>query len=346
MFVRQSLSSLIALLLLAWVPGIGTSSSRGEPRRYSVIEKWKLGGEGGWDRLAVDSKQNRLYVLRSNRIVVVDTRTGQKLGEINGARNVHSVCLDPDGQQGWLADGAAGMVDAFDRSTFRITASIPIKDDPDAMVFDPTTRSVFAFTGEGHGVTAIDGLSNRILGTLSLPGRPAEAVSDGKGALFASLQDTSRIVRIDTTSREIRSNWPLPTCIGPTGIAVDHGRVFSVCENRQLLAIDAATGKILASTEVEEGARNLAVDPQSRTIFVASGSGTLSVVKQRSSGELWVAQTLKTQPGARTLALDSATSRIYLPTAQFGMRTGEISEELRFRPTPVPGSFVVVVVGD
>jgi len=346
MLVRQFWNFLIALVVVFVVRGFSAPPSRSESRPYSVIEQWKLGGEGGWDRLAVDPKQSRLYVPRSNRVVVIDTRTGQELGEIRGMRNVHSVCLDPDGQRGWLTDGATGMVNAFDRSTFRISASIPASADPDAIVFDPVTRSVFVFAGQGDGVTAIDAASNHIVGTLSLPGRPAEAVSDGKGTMFASLQDTGRIVRINTASREVTSNWLLPNCIGPTGIAVDHGRVYSVCENRQLLAIDAGTGKILASTEVAEGARNLAVDPQSRTIFVASGGGTLDVVKERSSGELSIAQNLTTRPGARTLILDSATSRIYLPTAQFGLRTGEISEELRFRPTPVPGSFVVVVVGD
>lgn len=345
MLVRQSLNSFIVLLLFL-ARGLSAPPSRSESRPYSVIERWKLGGEGGWDRLTVDSKQSRLYVPRSSRVVVVDTRTGRPLGEISGTQNVHSVCLDPDGQRGWLTDGATGMVNAFDPSTLRISGSIPVSADPNAIVFDPITRAVFVFSGQGDGVTAIDASSNRILGTLSLPGRPAEAVSDGKGGLFASLQDTGRIVRINTISRQITSTWFLPNCIGPTGIAAAHGRVYSVCENRQLLAIDESTGKILASTEVAEGARNLAVDPESKTIFVASGSGTLDVVKQRSSGELSIAQTLNTQPGARTLILDFATGHIYLPSAEFGQRTGEISEELRFRPTPVPGSFVVIVVGD
>ncbi|MGA8030693.1 MAG: hypothetical protein WB992_26410 [Bryobacteraceae bacterium] len=300
------------------------------------------------DRLAVDPEHHRLYVSRSSRVVVLDTETGKKIGEIGGARNVHSVCLDQAGARGWITDGAAGIVYAFDRSTLRITATVPLGAHPNAAVFDPASRALFVLTERGNSVIAIDAVSNRISGTVSLAGKPADAAADGKGALFVSLQETNRIVRINTGSRKITANWPAPNCVGPAGVGIDRaqGRVYSVCENRKLIALDTSVGELVASIEVQEGSRDLAVDPQRKLIFVASGSGTLTVVKQLLSGGLSVAQTLNTLPGARTLALDPATGRIYLPTAQFGLRTGETSEELRFRPTPVPGSFVVLIVAD
>jgi DNA-binding beta-propeller fold protein YncE len=179
-------------------------------------------------------------------------------------------------------------------------------------------------------------------------GRPAGAVADGKGALFVSFADRNAIGRIDTRTRTVAPPWEIAGCRGPAGIAVDaaHDRVYSVCENRLLTELDAANGKMLASAAIEEGSRELAVDPQRGLIFVAGGGGTLTLIKERSPGALSIAQTLKTQAGARSLALDPQTSRVYLGAAQFGLRTGETSEELRFRPTPVPGSFVVLVVGE
>ncbi len=335
------------MLVLGSTGSFCAHSRSAEGRPFAVLEHWSLGGEGGWASLAVDADHHRLYVTRGNRVVVVDTQTGKEVGQIGRAQDAHAVCLEPTGSRGWITDSGAGKVYAFESSTLRITGSVDVKGEPNSAVFEPVTRSVFVFAARGRSVTVIDASSNRVMEVVRLPGRPAAAASDGTGTVFASLSDSNSILRIDAVSRRVAANWPLPNCVGPSGVAMNRttGRVYSVCENHTLVELDAASGRMLDSADVEADSRDVAVNPQRKLVFVTSSGGTLDVLSQSSSGGLSLEQTLKTQTGARTLAVDAAGGRIYLPTARFGLRTGDISEELRFRPIPVPGSFEVLVVG-
>jgi DNA-binding beta-propeller fold protein YncE len=336
---------LLTLALFAPLQGAGPGQT---PDAYRVIQRWSIGGEGGWDHLADDPKNHRLYVTRGDRVVVVDTGTGKAVGEIAGSQNVHYVCLDPSGNYGWITDGAAGAVRVFDRESLQVMASIPAGVNPNAAVFDTASQSLFVFPERGNTAVAFSAISRQRLGEVSFPGTPAVAVSDDKGSLFVSIRTLSQIVRVNTVSRTITAAWPIAGCVGPAGLVIDKAsrQLYTACENRKLVTLDATTGKLLGSLNLPEGTRELAIDSQRKLIFAANGGGALTVIKQTSAGILSVRQTIKTQPGARTLAFDPLTKRIYLATAQFGLRTGDTSEELRYRPTPVPGSFVVLVVGE
>jgi DNA-binding beta-propeller fold protein YncE len=332
------------LLVLSLAPMLAASPGR----PYGVVQRWSLGGEGGWDQVVTDPRSHRLYVARNDRVVVIDTETGKTVATIPNLQSVHYICLDAGGRQGWLTDSVGKAILVFDRSTLQIAASIPVPFRPDVAIFDAFTQSIVVLSERGDQVAIIDAVSNALKETFSLPGRSTSAAVDGKGAFFLSLGDSNQIARIDIGSRKVEATWPLPACVGPAALTVDQAasRVYSACENAKLVTLDAATGKVLATATIDEGVRALAIDPQRKLIFAANGGGTLQVLRQTPSGRLTLLQSVKTQPGARSLTFDPVSKRIYLPAAQYGLRTGETSEELRFRPTPVPGSFGILVVSD
>ena len=74
--------------------------------------------------------------------------------------------------------------------------------------------------------------------------------------------------------------------------------------------------------------------------FSSNGEGTLSVVHQDSPDRYTVVQTLATQRGARTMALDEATGKVYLVTADFGPAPPATAEQPHPRPALIPDSFV------
>jgi YVTN family beta-propeller protein len=334
-----------SLLLTAWAATLTTASAA---TLFSVQQRWKIGGEGGWDHLTADPAYHRLYVTRSDRVTVVDTGTGEPLAEIAGSGNLHSVCLDRKGKYGYITDGASNAVRVFERATLRIVASLATGMNPDGAVFDAVSQSVFVFNDRSRSATVIDASSNTVASTIQLPGKPAGAAADEHGSLFVALQDRGRIARLDTRARALAASWPVEGCVGPNGVAIDkeRERIYTVCENNELAMLDSSKGNLLTALKLSEGAREVVFDPQRNLIFAVNAAGTLTVAREASPRQLAILQTVKTQAGARTLALDSVTQRIYLATAQFGLRTRETSEELLFRPTPVPATFVVLVVGD
>jgi hypothetical protein len=314
---------------------------------YRVVAQWPLAGEGGWNYLVDDPVAHLLYIPRDNRVTVLDTRSGTTLGEIAGMIDVRALALDADGVHGFISDGVTGAVHVFDRLTLKLLSSIMIGGTVEASVFEPVTKRIVAFDTHNMTAVVVDTSSYRKVATMSLPGRPATAVVDGKGSVFVNLSSTGELVRIDAKSMKIAKVWPLLPCVGPSGLAIDvpRDRTFSVCENRRMVVSDSNTGKVVSEVPVSEGAKAAGFDGRRNLAFASGGDGSLTVVREEAPDRFSVLQTVSTEAGARTMAVDALAGRLYLVAAKFGQRTGPTSEELQFRPTPVSGTVVVLVVG-
>ena len=314
---------------------------------YKIVDTWKVGGEGGWDYLLADSAAHRLYLTRGARVDVVDTQTGKLVGSITGLHGTHGIALDDAGKFGYISDGGGNAVVVFDRATLATVATIPAGTNPDAIVFEPSTQTVWTFNGRSHDATKIDAATRKVLATIPLPGKPEFAAVDGKGTIFDNIEDKNELVRLDAHTNKLTGEWPLTGCDGPSGLAYDvaGGRLFSVCDGKKMAVTDAATGKVLATAAIGDGPDAAGWDAAHKLAFASCGrEGILSVVNAADPSYPTI-ESLLTQPGARTMAYDSLADRIYLVTAEFGPRPAPTADNPRPRPAIVPGSFVVLVVG-
>ena len=314
---------------------------------YHVEQTWSLGGDGGWDYLSVDSPAHLLYITRSSRVMVVDLSTGKAVGEISGLQSVHGVALDGVGKYGYISDGGAGMVRVFDRSSREVVASIPAGKGPDAIVFEPTRKYVFSLNGRSGDAGVIDTTSNKLIATIPLPGRPEFAVVDGKGSVFVNIEDKNELVRIDANSLKVSATWPLGACESPSGLAIDatDKRLFSVCDGRIMAVTDADSGKVVATSAIGNGPDAAGFDPNRSLAFSSNGQdGTLTIIHLDSPDKYSLLQTVPTRKGARTMALDSSTGKVYVVTADFGPRPAPTPANPHPWPTILPGTFSVIVV--
>ncbi len=319
-------------------------------RAFHVEGRWELGGVGGWGLPALDSSAHLLYIPRNNRVMVVDTKTGSLVTEIGGMQNVREMVLDDAGKYGYVTDptdGSDGFVRVFDRATHQLVASIPTGRVPAGIAFDAATKSVFAFNSHDHSATVIDATTNQVTATIPLEGRPASAISDGKGNIYVTLPALGEITRIDAAQKKVVTSWPLGTCTGPAGLSIDsaHRQLFTTCEDHKLVSVNADNGHVAAIADAPIGAGDLDFDPRHNMLFLADINGTLTVYRRISPTRYAVSQRVKTQPGARTLIVNHLDDKAFLATSKFDMNTTTKSEELQFRPTPVPGSFSIIVVG-
>jgi YVTN family beta-propeller protein len=314
---------------------------------YSVLTRWTVGGEGGWDYLTSDPKAHRLYVTHGPRVEVLDTDSGKVVGSITGLKGTHGVALDDSGKYGYVSDGGANVVVVFDRATLATVASIPAGTNPDGIAFEPVTKTVWAFNGRSSNATVIDTGQQKVVATIPLDGKPEFPVADGKGTVFANIESKNEIVRFDAAARKITATWPLANCESPSGLAIDLAgrRLFAVCDGGKMAVVDANSGKTLANPSIGDGPDAARYDSARKLAFSSNGgSGTLTIIDAGKDGYP-VLQNLATQRGARTLTLDSATGRIYLATAKFGDRPAPTAENPRPRPAIVPDSFTILVVG-
>jgi len=312
---------------------------------FVVQDKWKVGGEGGWDYLTADSSAHRLYITHGPRVEVLDSNTGKSIGAITGLKGTHGVALDDAGKLGYISDGGANAVVVFDRQSLQTVATIPAGTNPDGIVFEPITKTVWAFNGRSHNVTVIDTSTGKVIATVDLPGKPEFPVADGAGNLFDNIEDKSEIVRLDAKSPKITATWPLNPCESPSGLAIDREgkHLFAVCDGKKMAVVDFNTGKVIATPAIGERPDAARFDPKSKLAFSSNGEGTLTVIDTKDGYK--VVQTLKTVPGARTMALDTATGKVYVVSAEMGPRPAATAANPRPRPTIVPDSFTVVVIG-
>lgn len=299
-----------------------------------------IGGPGGWDYLAFDPQDRRLYVTHGDRVVVVDPDTQRVIGEVPNTPGVHGVALDLRHHRGFTSNGAAATVTVFDTRSLAVVATVPTTgQNPDAIVYDPASQRVFTMNGRSDNATAIDAGSLNVVGTVALGGRPEFAVADGSGHVFVNLEDTSEQVELDSHKLRILSRWSLAPCRNPSGLALDrqHALLFAGCRNELMAVVDAVHGRVVTTVPIGRGVDANRYDPVTHLAFSSNGEGTLTVVRELSPTRFEVVETVKTAPGARTMELDPSTHRVFLATAD--LAPAAPGQRLRI----VPGTLRVLI---
>ncbi len=315
---------------------------------YHVIKTLPLGGEGGWDYLTVDSLSRRLFISRATHVVVVDIDTDKIVGDIANTAGVHGIAIASELKRGFTSNGKANTSTIFDLKSLKVLGQVKTGENPDAILYDPASKRVFTFNGRSMDATVFEASSGEVVSTIPLGGKPEFAATDGKGKVFVNIEDTNEVVEIDSRKLSLTKRYSLEPCKKPTGMAVDaeHHRVYSGCHNKVMTILDTDTGKVVAAVPIGEGVDGNGFDPKTGLAFSSNGDGTLTVVQESSPGKFEVVETVTTQPGSRTMAIDPKTHNIYLPTAQFYPPTSSTSEGSRPRRTMIKSSFSVIVVGE
>lgn len=335
----------ILLLALALTPAFAVAAKPD----YDVLQRFKLGELGGWDLLTLDAEQHRLFVSRSDRVMVIDTRDGKLLATIADTPGVHGIALVPALGRGFTSNGRANTLTEFDLATLNTVRTIPVGgENPDVLIYDVHSRHLFVFNGQSKDASVIDAASAALVSVIGLGGKPEFAVSDDKGQVFVNIEDTAQIKRIDTKTNQVTATWKLADCEEPSGLALDvkHERHFSTCQNGLMAVTDAHSGKHVASVSIGKGPDGAGFDAARNLVFSSNGEdGTLTVVHEDTADSYRVLAHVSTQKSARTMAMDLSHHRIYTVAAEFGPPPAATPDAPRPRPPVLEGTFSVLVVG-
>ena len=310
---------------------------------YHVAKEIPIGGEGGWDYLTVDSPARRLYVSHATKVVVVDLDSDKIVGEIPDTQGVHGIAIAADLGKGFTSNGKANNVSVFDLKTLKVTSQVKTGQNPDAIQYEPLSHRIFTFNGKSNDSTVFDARTGKVEGTIALGGKPEFSVTDGKGKIFVNMEDTSEIATIDAASMKVFKRFPLKPCDSPSGLAIDpkSTTLFSVCDGKIMAISSGLQGKLLTTAPIGEGPDGVAFDPATQMAFSSNGEGTLTIVSGK--GASWKAlETVTTTKGARTIAIDTKTHKLYLPAAEAD--TSGAPQAPNARPRWKAGSFKLLVV--
>lgn len=337
----------IRSLALASLVVIATGAKAQTTAQYHVVKSLKVGGEGGWDYLTADAEGRRLYVSRGSHVMVFDMDLDSLIADIPNTPGVHGVALARRLNRGFTSNGRDSSVTAFDLKTLQPISVIRITGrNPDAIAYDSVSNRVFTFNGASSNASVIDATTLQQVGSIDLGGKPETGVPDGSGMLYVNIEDKGEVVAIDTRAMQAKAHYSLAPCEEPTGMARDNvrGRLIIGCGNSTMAVMNEKTGKLVTTLPVGAGVDAAGFDPANQLAFTSNGEGTLSVVRQDANGTFTPVATIPTQRGARTMALDQKTHKIYMSTAEYGPAPAPTADRPRPRPPVIPGSFTVLVL--
>ena len=330
----------IALALAAVLQSANAQSD------YKLLKSIPIGGEGGWDILTVDSDAHRLYLSHATKVVVVDLEKNSVAGEIAETPGVHAFLPVPKVERGFSSNGKDNNSSVVDLKTLRTISKVDTGEGPDAMAYDSKRGEVYVFNHKGSSATVIEAKSAKVIATIPLGGSPEFGAADSAaGRVYVNLEDKNEVAVIDTAKHEVVAHWPLAPGEEPTGIAFDaaHHRLFVTCNNKMMAMVDTENGKVVTTVPIGERVDGCAFDEKTQLAFASCGEGVTTIAKEETPEKLTVVQTLQTERGARTMALDPQTHRIYLPSAQFQPPPPASPGASPGRPTIVPNSLKLLV---
>jgi YVTN family beta-propeller protein len=326
---------LIAAAVLAAVPAFAQ-------KQYKVVNRVKLGGEGGWDYLYYDKDGHRLFITRGSHVMVVDASTLKIAADIPDLSAIHGVTLAPELGRGYISNGGDNTVTVFDLKTLKKVDNIKVGERPDAIMYDPYSKRVFTFNARSKDSTVFDAASGKVVGTIPLGGKPEFPATDSKGRVFVNIEDKNEIAQIDADKLTVLNHWPLASCDEPSALAFDkeNHRLFAGCGNKTLAVVDSVSGKMVTTVPIGDGVDAGRFNPNTKEVFMSCGEGVLTVIHEDSPDKYTVTQNLATAKGARTMAMDYENDVAYLVTAQREATPPAPGQ----RPAMVPGTFELIVV--
>ena len=348
---RTGLGGLAGCLSLLLLGIIAAASPRAG--HYHLLKKVTLGAAAGggreyFDYLTVDAHARRVYASHGTEVKVVDADSGAVIGTISGLKQCHGIALVEELGKGFISDGGAAKTVIFDMASLKVTGEVKGEEDADSIIYDPASKHVFVFNGDAKSATVIDPANGTVVKSVPLGGGPEFAVADGKGMVYDNIEDKNEVVAIDSSTLTIKSRRPVAPAGQPTALAMDrdHRRLFASGRNPQKLVIlDADNGKAIQSFPISAGADANVFEPETGLLFVSTREGMVHIFHEDTPDKYSEIETVKTEYGAKTMALDSKTHNLYLTTADFGAPPAPTAERPHPNPAPIPGTFHLLIYG-
>lgn len=328
------------LFLLAMIFTAGSCYAQNKPAYY-ISNSFSIKGGGGYDYMTVDPASEKLYVSHGSQVNILNKNNGDSLGLIKTEKDVHGIALVHALGKGYISNGTLNRVLVFDLATDKILKYVPTGKFADAIFFDDFSKKVITCNGMSKNMTVIDPTNDTVVATIQLTGWPETAVSDGKGKIYVNNAEKGEMDVIDATTFKVIHRWSNKPGTGASGLAIDREtmRLFATCGNEKMIVMDATNGKVIASFPTGDGADGAGFDEGLKTAYSSNGEGTLTVVKEISADKFMLVGNIETKKGARTIAIDQKSHKIYLPSGSFKPATKE-----SFRPELIPGTFKILTV--
>jgi DNA-binding beta-propeller fold protein YncE len=336
-----TLARLLTLTLLLGCDAKGEPKAGAQPAQTIPLSNV----EGRIDHLAIDPGANRLYVaaLGNDTVEVIDLQEAKRLTPITGIKKPQGVAvLNTSAQLAGapaalaanavrvptlaVASGDDGKCRLYDIEQ-RLVGTIDHLDDADNVRYDPRARLLYVGYGDG-ALAVIDPRTLQKLADIKLDAHPESFQLDPAGdRIYVNVPGASHIAVVDRAKRSVIARWKTEgaTANFPMALDAPNHRLYVACRNpAKLLVLDDDSGKVLATPDCAADADDVFYDPTRHRIYVAGGSGQVSVTERADNDTYTNLAPLQTAPGARTALFAPDTGLLYVAVPHRGQQACEI----------------------
>lgn len=311
-------------MLITALAALAVATSQPTPPPIYRIDSVTVltGTQPGWDYLTMDSLRGYLFIgRRAAGVSVYDIKARKEVRKIDNSEGANIATLVPSVGRGYTANGD-GSTTVFDLKTLNTLDRIKLGDGADAAFFDAATSQVVFTMGDTQQLTFIDAATGKVTGHVKTEASELEGVApDGQGNLFVAERDVNRVAVVNAKTHVMTTEWLLPGCEQPTGMALDHAdhRLFVGCKgaNPVLTVLNTDNGSVVAQMPIGRGNDGVIYDASQRKVFTSNGvEGNIVIFDQTGPDSYSLAQAVTTRPIARTLAMDPDSHKLYTVTAE------------------------------
>jgi WD40 repeat protein len=326
------------------------ATARPQGSEFHLINKVPLGGEGRWDYFEVEQTTHRVFIPRRTHVMVLDSE-GKLLDDLKfpGMKNAHGIVFAPELKRAFTTNGDDKSVTIIDLDSLKLIDEVKLPDRaPDGILYDSASKRVFTMNDDpATDATAIDAETGKVVGTVPLPDKAETAQADGLGHVYVNIEGKAELTEFDSKTLKVLHTWSLAPCKTPTGLSIDvaHKRLFAGCRSGVVAVVNYTNGKVVATWPIGRGVDATRFDPETQLIFASCSDGTITVVHEDSPDKYTKVQTITTEQGARTMALDEGNHNIYAVTSDFGPAPAPTKEEPDPRPTVIASTFRLLIYG-
>jgi YVTN family beta-propeller protein len=291
---------------------------------YHIIKKVSLPGGSSWDYVFVDAEGRRVYVSHGTQVEVLNADTFEYVATIPDTPGVHGIAVAREFGRGFITAGKSDSVIIFDLKSLKAISEVKVGKKPDAIMYEPSTKHVYAMNGDSDSVSVISPADGKVIGTVDLGGGPEFAVADGKGNVYINLEEKAETVHVDANTLKVLHSWSLAPGKTATALAFDPNsrRLFAGCRGGQLMVVlDADTGKIVTTAPIGERVDAAAFDPSNSLVFMSNGGGNISIYREDANDKFNLLQTVTTSPGSKTMGFDTKSHNLFVPANLGGQFT-------------------------
>jgi DNA-binding beta-propeller fold protein YncE len=271
------------------------------------------GAKGSFDFLEIDPAKKRLIAAHTKEgtVDVIDIAANKVLARIpTGAPQ--DIAVDTKTGKYFATISDRKQVAVIDSVSLKVTNTVPMEGELDAILFDPKNRRVYATHDHGKSVWVVDADTEKLVATVAIPGDPEVLAYDPvKDRVYLNIIPTHETVVIDPKTEAVVEHWSNQPAQRPHGLVLDSatGRLFSAGANGQMVVLDTNTGKIIATVKIADRVDQVAFDPGLRRVYCAA-DGVLSVVQETPDGAVSLGD-VKTPKGGKNVAVDPSTHHVW-----------------------------------